>query len=740
MSSQYDIITLRGLSARGHHGVFPFEREGTQTFSVDVSLWVDTRPAAATDDIGLTVSYADIAEEAVAVLTGPSVHLLETLASRVADVALAHPLVEGVEVTVHKPMAPLRQQFSDVSVTIRRGAAAGADADDHAVTALPLTAPDEGDTASQDPVGDAGPDSPPRRARSDVRTVGVDRSRWHGVVLALGGNLGDVPTTLARAVTALVDLEGIQVLDVSPLVRTRAVLAPDQEPQPDYWNAVVLARTALDPEELLAATSGIETLLGRVRHEHWGARTLDIDIVQYEGVTSSDPHLVLPHPRAHERAFVLVPWLLVDPAAELDGAGPVADLVRDAPDGAGVLDAVSDWLEDPGPVAAESDEVLAERSAVPVIQTPAGGSVVVSQETAAVGHPSRLDLVPEASRSGLRPSESGGDYLWHRLWEQWEGSTPEERAPSALAPADAGPAAGTGPAVGADRPSADAGVPVDTAPDVAPDGPGRAPEQARPAAGDGTTGSGEGTPQWSAPTGTAPGGEAPGGEAPTTQGSPGVPPGSTAGPGPQVAAAAQEGASTGPRRRSGMWVPLRRSADSTPGAGTPRTGAARTEDSGSPAPGSSAPGPRGGRAGGETPTEGNPPSGASDVPHPGVAGTGLPGGGEGGRPSPVHGRALPEWDFPSGERVRIVDDAADLRPLEGQQDEEQTPPATDGEDRPTPGRRSILKVDLPPGTPQGPLEHDPTTQTSILRGLTVRPTVTGQLPVQRRSHREGGRE
>ena len=91
MSSQYDIITLRGLSARGHHGVFPFEREGTQTFSVDVSLWVDTRPAAATDDIGLTVSYADIAEEAVAVLTGPSVHLLETLASRVADVALANP-------------------------------------------------------------------------------------------------------------------------------------------------------------------------------------------------------------------------------------------------------------------------------------------------------------------------------------------------------------------------------------------------------------------------------------------------------------------------------------------------------------------------------------------------------------------------------------------------------------------------------------------------------------------------
>lgn len=123
MRNELDVITLRGLTARGHHGVLPFEREGSQPFSADVSLWVDTRAAASTDDIDSTVSYADIAEEAVGVLTGPSVYLLETLAQRIADVALAHAQVQGVEVTIHKPMAPLRQQFSDVSVTIRRGAA-----------------------------------------------------------------------------------------------------------------------------------------------------------------------------------------------------------------------------------------------------------------------------------------------------------------------------------------------------------------------------------------------------------------------------------------------------------------------------------------------------------------------------------------------------------------------------------------------------------------------------------------
>lgn len=143
-------------------------------------------------------------------------------------------------------------------------------------------------------------------------------------VLSLGANLGDAQGTLADAVAALRRAEGIDVLAVSPVYRTAPVGGVEQ---PDFVNLVVLASTTLEPEAVLAATSAIEQEHGRTREVHWGPRTLDIDIVDIAGVTRTDDRLTLPHPRAHERAFVLVPWLDVDPAAVLPGHGPVADLV-----------------------------------------------------------------------------------------------------------------------------------------------------------------------------------------------------------------------------------------------------------------------------------------------------------------------------------------------------------------------------------------------------------------------------
>lgn len=117
---KWDIITLSGLTAEGNHGVYAFEREGSQDFVADLSLFVDTRRAAALDDVAATVDYSQVAEGAVAILSGPAVSLIETLAARLAQMALAHSGVHKVRVTVHKPMAPLRQRFSDVSVTITR--------------------------------------------------------------------------------------------------------------------------------------------------------------------------------------------------------------------------------------------------------------------------------------------------------------------------------------------------------------------------------------------------------------------------------------------------------------------------------------------------------------------------------------------------------------------------------------------------------------------------------------------
>src|SRR5690606_39093507 len=97
--------------------------------------------------------------------------------------------------------------------------------------------------------------------------------------------------------------------------------------QPSYFNAVVVLKTTLPPSSLLERAQAIEEAFHRVRTERWGPRTLDVDIVSYADTVCDDPHLTLPHPRAHERAFVLAPWHDVDPQAQLPGRGPVADLL-----------------------------------------------------------------------------------------------------------------------------------------------------------------------------------------------------------------------------------------------------------------------------------------------------------------------------------------------------------------------------------------------------------------------------
>lgn len=115
-----DRIAIRGLRAHAHHGVYPVERERGQIFVVDAVLEVDTAPAAVTDDLARTVNYAELAQRLHAALTGEPVDLLETLAQRLVDVCLADPLVQAVEITVHKPDADLGVPFHDVTVQIHR--------------------------------------------------------------------------------------------------------------------------------------------------------------------------------------------------------------------------------------------------------------------------------------------------------------------------------------------------------------------------------------------------------------------------------------------------------------------------------------------------------------------------------------------------------------------------------------------------------------------------------------------
>lgn len=144
-------------------------------------------------------------------------------------------------------------------------------------------------------------------------------------VVALGSNLGNRLETLQGAVDALADTPGLRITAVSAVFETAALGGPGE--QPNYYNAVVVLRTTLPPYSLLERANAIEDAFGRERTVRWGARTLDVDIITYEGMLSSDPVLLLPHPRAHERVFVLGPWNDADRDGELPGHGKVADLL-----------------------------------------------------------------------------------------------------------------------------------------------------------------------------------------------------------------------------------------------------------------------------------------------------------------------------------------------------------------------------------------------------------------------------
>jgi dihydroneopterin aldolase / 2-amino-4-hydroxy-6-hydroxymethyldihydropteridine diphosphokinase len=267
-----DRIHLRGVEAVGFHGVLPYEKRDGQPFVVDVVLDLDLTTAGATDDLHDTVSYAEIAGEVMARITGPSFDLIERLAEVIGDDVLRHSLVDAVTVTVHKPQAPVGHPFSDVAVE-------------------------------------------------------VHRERGLPVVVALGANLGDARQTLESAVCAVGALPGMRVRAVSSLVETDPVGGPEQ---PAYLNAVLIGDTRLDPPELLRRLHEIEADHGRTREVRWGARTLDLDLIQVgragraSEVRADDAELTLPHPRAHERGFVLVPWAQVDPTATVR----VGDQVR----------------------------------------------------------------------------------------------------------------------------------------------------------------------------------------------------------------------------------------------------------------------------------------------------------------------------------------------------------------------------------------------------------------------------
>ena len=707
MSSRRAIIALKGLGALANHGVYDFERTQEQRFSADVVMWVET--AGTTDDIAATVSYADIADETMAVLTGNPVDLIETLAETIASRVMSHEGVVGTEVTVHKPDAPIGHPFSDVSVTVRAGETEALplslslkgiyEAEDGSV----LTGEIEAYERAQAPSPAQQKKAAPLRRRRGEHAAQAPREedpslparlRSRRVVLAIGGNLGDVPVTLMHTVEALSYMEGFQIEDVSPIMRTKPVLAPGQAPQPDYWNAVVVGSAIVTPDELFAQTSRIERELGRERHERWGARSVDIDIIQVEGLASCDPVLTLPHPRAKERAFVLAPWLLCDPDAILEGVGRVCDLLATTPDREGIIDAVDDWLEDPAGVMADSDQLLAQRAEQAsadmreLLETLTGE---ISQVTGVVARSgdspapdTEPDMPPEAPAPVARqevpaPAERGTSSdpaTWHNMWNRWAYTDVGEDIAHLM---------------GIERPVVE---PAEESgpPDPQPDTPAqRAARFARASARDRAPGAQEFAPESEADTGAlnvvvefpdpnegrdhSPRAiDAPASDEPAAHEEP----------------AADEGEPTQDTKAASRpaWHPVSSvPADSPAGRMTRKIG----------------------------------------------SGSYTPSGDERPRWAPVFNQKrpesradikLPDWNFSVGDAhgVRVVDDRSGI----GREDEPPKPTVH------ADGRSTILAPGLPDNTPVGPIPEEEATHTGILRRVVVRPTMTGAIPIVKR--------
>ena len=695
-----------------NHGVYDFERARDQRFSADIVMWVET--AGATDDIAATVSYADIADEAMAVLTGTAVDLIETLAETIAERVMSHEGVVGTEVTVHKPDAPIDHPFADVSVTVRAGETDAMpvslslkgiyEAEDGSVLTGEIEAYGRAQAPSpaQQEHREALPSRRAAHAAEAAREEDTSRPahlRSRRVVLAIGGNLGDVPVTLMHTVEALSYMEGFQIEDVSPIMRTKPVLAPGQAPQPDYWNAVVVGSAIASPDELFAQTSRIERELGRERHERWGARTVDIDIIQIEGLASADPVLTLPHPRAKERAFVLAPWLLCDPDAILEGVGRVSDLLAHTPDREGIIDAVDDWLEDPAAVMADSDQLLAQRAEQAsadmreLIEALTGEISQVDNLVTRPGVPAADAPFSDALQASAPPAPTPAPAP-HTVSAPAGAPSPEAAAPHAAWAPEAVPAPEATPAP--EETSSEEAVALDAAPIPQPQTPAQlAAEQAAAPARSAASASRFAPAEEEAAPAQAP-------VPPFEQSAPAqapVPPFEQSAPAQDNAPAQEASSQEAPPQRE-----RRHRAD-------------RASSRPSWHPVSSVPAD----------------SAAGRMTRKIGTGTYKPSGTEKPRWVPVFepkreetrsAIALPDWNFSvsSAHDVRVVDDRSGL----GHDDE--PPKATVHAD----GRSTILAPGLPDNTPVGPIPEDEATQTGILRRVVVRPTMTGAIPIVKR--------
>lgn len=251
-----DYITITGLKIFAHHGVFEEETKNGQDFYVNARLIYDMDKAAQTDEMADAVHYGEVCQFMTQFLQEHTYKLLErAVAETMKAVLLAFPMLEGIEMELCKPHAPIPLPFENVSVT---------------------------------------------------RSL-----RWEKVYLAIGSNMGDKEQYVEQAVNALQTDADFKEIRTSSWIKTEPYGGVEQE---DFLNGVIEVQTLLSPHALLKRIHEIEAQADRKRSVRWGPRTLDLDILFYEDRMVNETDLVIPHIDMANRRFVLEPLAELAPA------------------------------------------------------------------------------------------------------------------------------------------------------------------------------------------------------------------------------------------------------------------------------------------------------------------------------------------------------------------------------------------------------------------------------------------
>ncbi|WP_160683308.1 2-amino-4-hydroxy-6-hydroxymethyldihydropteridine diphosphokinase [Clostridium sp. C2-6-12] len=242
-----DKMFIRELELFGFHGVFEEEKRLGQKFVISLELDLDLKTAGRTGDLTKSVHYGELCEKVEQEFVREGYDLIETATLRLADFILdEYKIINGVKVFLKKPWAPVKKHLDTVEIMIER--------------------------------------------------------KRHIAYIGLGSNIGDKERYLKEAINKISAERNIEIAKESSFITTKPWGYVEQE---DFLNAVIEINTTLEPEELMDLLLKIEAELDRERTIKWGPRTIDLDIIMYDDLISSDEKVILPHPRMHEREFVL---------------------------------------------------------------------------------------------------------------------------------------------------------------------------------------------------------------------------------------------------------------------------------------------------------------------------------------------------------------------------------------------------------------------------------------------------